>query len=327
MKIFKNIIKVMLGLIVVFLVSGYIYFNSKYPEVTEAPKITIERTPERLARGEYLFNNVAGCVDCHSDRDFSKLSGPVIPGTEGKGGFALGEEMGLPGTFYAKNITPYALGSWTDGEIFRAITEGVNKDGKALFPIMPYLAFRKMDREDIYSIIAYVRTLKPIVNDVPASKPKFPMNFIMKTIPTKSELTPRPDKSNSLAYGKYMVEFSSCVDCHTPSEKGKPIEGKDFAGGIDIKLPGGVILRPANITPDNETGIGSWTKEQFIKTFKTRSAPETYNTNVNPGEFQTIMPWWMYGRMTDEDLGAIYDYLRTVPAVKNQVNRFEINKY
>lgn len=327
MKIFKNIIKVILGAIAVFLVSGYIYFSSKYPEIEDAPDVTIERTPERIKRGEYLFNNVASCVDCHSDRDFSKFSGPLVPGTIGKGGMVLGEEFGLPGTFYAKNITPYALGNWTDGEILRAITEGVSKDGTVLFPIMPYLAFRKMDREDIYSIIAYVRTLPSIKNDVPKSKANFPMNFIMKTIPSKSELTPIPNKSNTVEYGKYLIDFASCADCHTPSEKGTPIPGKEFSGGVEIKLPGGIILRPANITPDNETGLGLWTKEQFIKTFKQRSSAESINTTVKPDEFQTIMPWWVYGNMTEEDLGAIYDYLRTIPAVKNQFQRFEINKF
>lgn len=325
-KIFKNVIKMILVLIAVFLISGYIYFNSHYPDVGDAPDIKIERTPERIERGKYLFNNVAACVDCHSERDFSKLSAPVVPGTEGKGGAPLGEEFGLPGTFYAKNITPYALESWTDGEILRAITEGVSKDGSALFPIMPYMAFGKMDKEDIYSIIAYLRTLTPIKNDVQKSKPKFPMNFIMKTIPMKSGLTTKPDLSNSTAYGKYLVEAASCIDCHTPGVDGKFNMEKYMSGGTEIKLPG-MINRPANITPDNETGLGLWTKEQFINTFKHRAGTEYTNTNVKPGEFQTVMPWSVYGNMTDEDLGAIYDYLRSIPAVKNQVNKFEIKLY
>jgi mono/diheme cytochrome c family protein len=327
MKIFKNVIKVILALIAVFLISGYIYFSSRYPEVGEAPDIKIERTPERIEKGKYLFNNVAACVDCHSERDFSKLSGPVIPGTEGKGGMALGEEFGLPGTFYAKNITPYALESWTDGEILRAITEGVSKDGSALFPIMPYMAFGKMDKEDMYSIIAYLRTLPAVKNDVPKSKPKFPMNFIMKTIPTKSSFTSKPDPSNSVEYGKYLLEAASCMDCHTPMNDGQYMFDKHLSGGTEIKLPGGMINRPANLTPDNETGLGLWTKEQFINTFKHRAGTESINTPVKQGEFQTVMPWWMYGRMTDDDLGAIYDYLRTIPAIKNQVTKFEMKLY
>ena len=327
MRRFTKILKILFITLFILIVSGYIYFNSHYPEIGQAPDIKIEPTKERIEKGKYIFNNVAGCVDCHSERDFSKLSGPVVPGTEGKGGMKFGEEFGLPGTFYAKNITPYALGTWTDGEILRAITEGVSRDGKALFPLMPYTVFGKMDKEDIYSVIAYIRTLPAIKNDVPASKPKFPMNFIMKTIPAKNDFTNKPDPSSTVEYGKYMLEAAGCTDCHTPSVKGTPVDGKYMAGGMEVKLPGGMIIRSVNITPDNETGIGSWTKEQFINTFKQRSAPESYNTHVKPGEFQTIMPWWMYGRMTEQDLGAIYDYLRTITPVKNLVNRFEIKLY
>jgi hypothetical protein len=100
-----------------------------------------------------------------------------------------------------------------------------------------------------------------------------------------------------------------------------------MAGGTEIRLPGGMINRPANLTPDNETGIGLWTKEQFINTFKSRSSHESINMPVKPGEFQTVMPWWMYGRMTEQDLGAIYDFLRTIPPVKNQVTKFEMKLY
>jgi len=327
LKIFKTTIKIILLLVAVFIVSGYIYFNSRYPEVGVAPDIKIEVTKERLERGSYLFNNISGCADCHSERDFTKLSGPIVPGTVGKGGMKFGEDFGLPGTFYASNITPYALVSWTDGEILRAITEGVSKDGKALFPIMPYAALGKMDKEDIYSIIAYLRTLPAIKNDVPKSKPKFPMNFIMKTMPARNRFSSIPDTSNKVEYGRYLVEAAGCYDCHTPAIDGKPVDGKHFAGGNEYRLPGGVIIRPANITTDSETGIGLWTKEQFINMFRQRSNPEVYNSIVKQREPQTIMAWWGYGRMSELDLGAIYDYLRTIAPVKNQVNKFEIKLY
>ncbi len=327
MKIFKKIIKITLAVFGLLLISGYVYFNSRYPEINEAPDINIEKTAERIERGRYLFNNVAGCLDCHSERDFSKYSAPVIPGTEGKGGMKFDQDLGLPGTFYADNITPYALGDWTDGEILRAITEGVSKDGTALFPLMPYVQLGKMDREDIYSIIAYMRTLPPIQNIVPASKPKFPMNFIIKTMPARNNFSLKPDPSDKLEYGKYIFEAAGCMDCHTQSIDGKPVMEKYLAGGTEFKLPGGVIIRPANITPDIETGIGSWTKEQFVNTFKQKSDPEVYNTILKPGEAQTVMSWSTYGEMDTRDIEAIYDYLRTVQSVKNQVSRFEIKLY
>lgn len=255
MKKFKKIAKILLIVVVALGVSGYIYFNSAYPQMIEAEDIKIDRTPERIERGKYIFNHVAACVDCHSERDFTKLSGPVKPGTEGKGGDKFDEEFGMPGTFYARNITPYKLESWTDGEIVRAVTEGISKDGTALFPLMPYLVYGKMDKEDIYSVVAYIRTLPAIQNDPPKSKPKFPVSMLMKTLPTKNMFRPKPDTSNTLEYGKYLLEMASCTDCHTQSDEGKPIEGKYLAGGIEIKLPGNTVVRTHNLTPDETPGI------------------------------------------------------------------------
>ena len=107
-KIFK-VIKVLSVVVIAFIILGYIYFNSAYPKSIAVEDIKIERTPERIERGKYIFNHVAACLDCHSERDFSKLSGPIKPGTEGMGGYKFDEEFGLPGTFYSRNITPYKL--------------------------------------------------------------------------------------------------------------------------------------------------------------------------------------------------------------------------
>jgi mono/diheme cytochrome c family protein len=323
MKKFLRVIYILLLVVAVGLVSGYIYMQKKFPAVGEAPNIKIDITEQRLARGKYLFSSVAGCADCHSTRDWTKLSGPIVPGTEGKGGEVFDEKLGLPGTFTAKNITPAGLGGWSDGEIYRAITSGVSKNGEPLFPIMPYPNFAKMDKEDIYSIIAYVRTLAPIENKVPEHEAKFPMNIIMRTIPGPSNHQPLPERTNTVAYGKYLVSSANCGDCHTQSDKGVPIPGKELAGGVEFNV-GPWINTTANITPDNETGIGKWTREDFIKRFKACTTPEYQNTAWKEGEFNTIMPWPFLATMTEEDLGAIYDYLRTVPPVKNKVEKFKL---
>jgi mono/diheme cytochrome c family protein len=261
-------------------------------------------------------------MDCHSKRDWTKSSGPIIPGTEGQGGDRFGEEMGLPGTLYSKNITPAGLGSWTDGEILRALTAGVNKDNKALFPLMPYLAYRNFSREDLYSIIAYLRTLKPIKNEVPESSINFPVNLIIKTLPEDYTLVnPEPDKNNPKEYGKYLVTAASCIECHTKSEGGEMVKGMEFAGGGSFEAPWGTITS-ANITPDKETGIGNWTKEIFIARFKAYNSDEIKNMKMSGHEFNSIMPWSLYAGMTEEDLGAIYDYLRTQKPVRNLINRY-----
>lgn len=185
----KKLIKIgaiVLGVIAVLVISGSVYFNATYPKAIPVPNVKVQPTAERIERGRYLANNVALCMDCHSTRDFSKYSGPIKPGTEGMGGEVMGREMGLPGIIPVKNITPAALGNWTDGEIIRALTSGLNKHGEALFPIMPYPNFIQMSEEDLYAIVAYIRTLKPIENEVGEKELDFPVNYIVKTLPLDS---------------------------------------------------------------------------------------------------------------------------------------------
>lgn len=298
------------------------YVSFALPDVGDPENITIEITPERIERGKYLAHSVNACMDCHSKRDWTKAAGPIIEGTLGQGGEEFNQEFGFPGKFYSKNITPYALKDWTDGEIFRAITSGVSKDGKALFPLMPHPNYGKSDREDIYSIIAYIRTLKPIENVVPESVPDFPMNFIINTIPQKPQFVKIPDQSNKVAYGAYILNAADCFACHTKQEKGTPLPGMELAGGFEFKMPGGGVVRSANITPDTETGIANWTEEMFVNRFKSYTDSTYKPADIKPGEFNTVMPWTMYGNMKTEDLKAIYAYLRTVKPVKNKVEKF-----
>ena len=153
----------------------------------------------------------------------------MVEGTHGKGGQEFSQKFGFPGIFYAKNITPFALKNWTDGEILRAIASGVNKDGEALFPVMPHANYGKMAREDLFSIIAYIRSLSPIENRVPSSEPDFPMSLIINTIPKKADYTKIPDKDDEIAYGAYMFNAATCAECHTRQKNGQPVEGMELA--------------------------------------------------------------------------------------------------
>ncbi|WP_428655659.1 c-type cytochrome [Runella sp.] len=300
----------------ILIVLAYVKFA--LPNVGDAPELKIEATPERVKRGEYLANHVTVCMDCHSTRDYSLFSAPLVPGTLGKGGELFNQQMGFPGSFTSKNITPAGIGDWTDGEIYRAITTGVSRDGHAFFPVMPYPYYGSMDDEDAKSIVAYLRTLKPIEHKPAESVADFPFNFILNTIPKKAVGGKRPADSDVLASGKYLVTMAACVECHTQVEQGQIIPEKMFAGGREFNMPSGVLITP-NITPDKETGIGNWTKEAFIARFRSY-ADSTYKPHkVGPGEFQTIMPWTMYGGMSEQDLGAVYTYLMTVKPVKNLV--------
>jgi mono/diheme cytochrome c family protein len=321
-KLFKVLLFIALFL-VAGAAAGYYYIMKALPKIADAPDIKISATPDMIKRGEYLFNHVCGCADCHSTRDYSKFAGPLVEGTKGKGGFEFNEEFGLPGKFYARNITPAGLKGWTDGEIFRAITEGVSRDGEPLFPLMPYLNFGKMDKNDIYSIISYMRTLQPLENNVAVSKPEFPMNLVMRTIPQRNNLQSVPDKSNTVEYGKYLTNAAGCNDCHTLQVKGEFQMNRYMSGGNGFKLPGGVVVTPANITPDVQTGIGSWTKEEFLNKFRAYRQDKYISVPVKGGDFNTVMPWTFLAGMTDEDLSAIYDYLKTITPIPNSVTKFE----
>ncbi|PLX32713.1 MAG: cytochrome C [Ignavibacteria bacterium] len=323
MKTLWKILMGLVGIVVVMVIGGILYLNSAFPDVGDAEDITVEATPERIERGRYLALHVSMCIDCHSERDWKRYAGPVVPGSEGHGGELFGEDMGLPGSFYAANLTPYHLGGWTDGELFRAITTGVSRDGRPLFPIMPYQLYGKMTREDIYSIIAYLRSLPVIEHDTPESNAGFPMNFIMRTIPVRASFADAiPDPSDRLAYGKYMTEAAGCMECHTTRDHGEPIEGMDYAGGMEFPLPAGIV-RAQNITPDLETGIGAWTEEMFVQRFRSYADSVFVDATLGTSDFNTVMPWRMYAGMKDQDLRAIFTYLNEeVRPVRNRVERF-----
>lgn len=321
MKKILKYIGILLVVVVVAVVGLMSYVSIALPDVPEPEDLKIEYTAERIARGAYLANSVTVCMDCHSKREWGKFSAPLQPGTLGMGGDRFDQSMGMPGVFYAKNITPTGISRYTDGELYRVITMGVTKEGRAIFPLMPYPYYGRMDKEDIYSIIAYVRSLDPIENDVPDSKADFPMNFILNTIPQAPDPQPRPDKSDQLAYGAYLVNAAACKECHTNVDKGQIIPELAFSGGREFIFPDGSVLRSTNITP-HETGIGSWSEEAFIARFRLYADSSYVAPDVPMGEFNTIMPWTMYGRMTDEDLSAIYAYLRTVQPMENKVVKF-----
>jgi hypothetical protein len=324
-NVMKKLNKILLWLVIVvviFITGGLLYIKFALPNVGSAPDIKVEATPERLARGEYLANHVTVCIDCHSGRDWTKFSGPAAEGTIGMGGELFDQRFGFPGKYYAKNITPAGISRYTDGELFRVITTGVNKDGKAMFPVMPYRYYGQMDEEDIKSIIVYIRTLKPIKNEVPQSSSDFPMNFIINLIPEKAHLSGRPEKSDVINYGKYIVTSAACIECHTKANKGKLITGTEFGGGREFPFPDGSIVRSSNITPDIATGIGAWNAEALVYYFHSLSDSLTRNTPVQPGAFNSIMPWTMFGNMNDEDLTAVYKYLKTVNPINNKVEKF-----
>jgi len=322
-KILVKLLVALVGVVAILAGAGLVYLYTRYPAVPAPEDVRIQATPERLARGQYLVENVVGCVVCHADREWTQYSAPVIAATKGKGGqrFGFGAE---PFVLYAKNITSGGVGEWTDGELLRAITAGVSRDGTPLFPLMPYPTYARMAREDVEAIVVYLRTLPPLpAQTLPPRHLNFPLPLIVRTIPTAPSHGPLPDASDRVAYGRYLVNAAVCADCHTPmDDQGAPLPGMDFAGGTPFSPNGVGLVHSANITADAGTGIGTWTEDQFVEKFRAfRGAPPRTLSGADRLQ-NTEMPWTYYAGMEDQDLRAIYTYLRSLPPVINRVEKF-----
>lgn len=316
----KKVLFLLLVILVLAVAGVFSWLRFALPSVGPAPDLTVALTTERIERGKYLATHVMVCLDCHTQRDFSRYSGPVMEPHYAGGGEEFTREAGLPGNFYPPNLTPHHLGEWTDGELYRAITSGVNKDGKALFPAMPYHLYGQADDEDIYSVIAYLRTLEPVESELRVSKADFPVSLLINTMPMKGSPTIRPDSDDKVAYGKYMATVAGCIECHTPMKGAKVLWDEAFTGGREFPLPAGIV-RTTNLTPDKRTGIGSWTEEMFLERFKTYSDSAALVT-VAPDAFNTPMPWSLYSGMEETDLKAIYAYLQSLQPVEKEIVRF-----
>ncbi|MBK8499075.1 MAG: c-type cytochrome [Flavobacteriales bacterium] len=323
MKKILKVLGILLLVVVIVIGCAATYVGVALPDIDAPADLKVELTPERVERGRYLANSVCVCMDCHSQRDWNVFAAPIKQGTFGGGGEKFDRTMQFPGEFYSKNLTPFALAGWTDGELYRAITSGVSKDGHPFFPVMPYPNYNKLATEDVHSIIAYLRSLAPLeTQPYPASVIDFPVNLIMRTVPEPANPMALP-KPGDAGYGAYVANAASCVECHTNQEKGKKI-GEPFAGGFAFNFPNGAVLRSPNITPHPADGIGAWDKAAFIKRFRScvDSSYVPQAIDWAKGDFQTVMPWQMYATMTDEDLGAIYDYIIAQPAVAGKVEKW-----
>jgi mono/diheme cytochrome c family protein len=266
-----------------------------------------------VARGAYLVNGPAACGNCHTRKnpDLSPQSDIFLAG---------GERFDTPVfTAYSRNLTPdkdSGIGTWTDEQIIRAMREGVTKEGEVLGPPMPVPTYHNMSDDDAKAIVAYLRTINPVHNEVPESKYKIPLQ---PQVPAKGE--PAPPRSDKIAYGGYLVNaIAHCFECHsTPDEHGEPdVAGHRGAGGFPLPIwpeagtkPGSVIFS-LNITPDQETGIGTWSDDQIKRAI-------TEGIDKDGKQLFPLMPFGSFKKMTPEDLDAIVAYLHTIKPIRNKI--------
>lgn len=277
---------------------------------------TFERTPQRLERGRYIATALSGCIYCHSPHNWDAPGTPIIAGLEGSGD--IQPETDLPGRIVAPNLTPdpeTGAGNWTDDQFARAIREGIGHDGRALFPMMPYEHYRQMCDEDLASVVVYLRSLAPVRHALPKTQIIFPVKYLIRSVPEPIILPVGAgiDASDPVKRGAQLVNLAGCIDCHSPMDKGERLPGMEFAGGTVFTGPWGSVAS-ANLTPD-ATGIPYYDETIFLGAIRTGY--------VGARALSPLMPVMIYKNLSDDDLKAMFAYLKTVKPVKHHVDNAE----
>jgi mono/diheme cytochrome c family protein len=312
-------------LILVFLAAVGITFTIGWrpfigPKARPLANRIFNRTPQRLERGRYVANALSGCVYCHSPHDWNAPGTPYVADRVGAGGVM--PYAGLPGRVVAPNLSPdpeTGAGDWTDDQLARAIREGIGHDGRALFPLMPYVRYHDMSDEDLASVIVYLRSLPALRNQLPSTEIIFPVKYLIRGVPqpVTSPVPEMPAASEPVKRGAYLVNEAGCGDCHTPQERGQELPGMQFAGGFPFAGPWGDVVS-ANITPD-ASGISYYDEALFLQAMHTGS--------VKARPLNPIMPVKVYSQLTDDDLKSMFAYLRTLKPVQHRVDNSEPPTY
>ena len=272
-----------------------------------------EPSQTRLDRGKYLVTSgQAPCAMCHSP--FETTGGGLTPiaGRE-----LTGRNWAPDGAPFitAMNLTPdpeTGIGNYTDDQLARAIREGVSRDGRALFPIMPFVHLRSMPDEDLASVIVYLRSQKPQRNPLPPSAIPFPLNRLINGLPSPLDGPVTADLSTPEKRGAHIVKIAVCGDCHSArDEQGNAPAGFEFAGGTGMPFEGRQTIYTANITPA-VNGIPYYTEELFVEVMRTGK--------VKARQLDPMMPTIYYRNMTDEDLKAVFAYLKTLKPVEHFID-------
>ena len=312
---------VLVGVLVVLLIGLYVYVEATWnrPNTRAVAQMTAPKDAQTVARGEYLYNATLLCWGCHGTQGSHSPAEPQAGGKE----WDLSTTGPGFGFLYSPNLTPdqeTGIGSWSDGELVRAIREGLDREGHLIFPMLPYEWTNGLSDADALAMVAYLRSIPPVRNPVPANKPSFfakamPALGIMQPKPAIASVQTAPPRGPTAEYGKYLASNASgCAECHTPRDfsTGAYDFTRPLAGGLAPFPDEPFDTIPSNLTPDAATGIGNWTEAQFFTAMRTGTRPN--GTVVLP-----FMPWPYYARWTDDDLRAVWLYLRTLKPVEHAV--------
>jgi mono/diheme cytochrome c family protein len=289
---------------------------------------------DQIEHGKYIAA-IAGCTSCHTPlkpeyQDPAKWTPEQIKTIAFNASAASDDDkflaggnvfdLGPLGILLTRNLTPdkeTGLGAWTNEQIKIAIKTGISHDGRVLFPVMPYHVYNSMADADLDAVVAYLRSVKAVKNPIPESA----ISTEGMPIPPFTTGIVAPDGSDKAARGAYLVNsVMGCTDCHTPVDPstGAPIMEKYLAGRQPYEGPWGIVYG-GNITPDENTGIGSWTEEEIKR---------AVTTGVNKeGRRLILMPWYDYAALTPEDADAVAFYLKNgLQAVENEIPAPSLNE-
>lgn len=270
------------------------------------------QTREQIARGKYVFGAAAGC-GCHTVPKQALNAG----GRKYDGPF---------GTVYSSNITPdptTGIGKWTDEQIITATRAGRRPNGERLIPVHPYTVFNGMAEQDLKDVVVYLRSVPPVNRATPAKKisvPLFESVFLPAWLATFAavETPPKSAATSGVARGEYLTRaVSHCGECHTPRTMTMAVDNTRFlAGNPKGKGPEGSAV--PNITPDRETGLGSWSEEQITDYLETGNKPDG---DVAGGLMAEVIQGSSagYKDLTKADRQAIAKYLKSIPPIKNKI--------
>lgn len=317
MKKILKVIGVLLAVVILLVIcmATFISIRGIPKYEVHVPNIpNVEVTTSRVAQGERIASML--CRDCHYNPETQKFTGRTLT------------EVPDFGIINSRNITndkEVGIGGYTDAQLIYFIRTGIHPlTGQYSPPYMPKLMH--ISDEDLNSIIAFLRSDKPEVQanktELPPSEPSFLTKFLcavaFKPYPFPEKPIPLPDTTNKLELGKYIALYQlECYSCHSADFKkmdvAVPENSFGFFGGGNVMLnKEGAQIITMNITPDNETGIGSWTEEEFLNAVKYCKPPK------GPALRYPMMP---YTQLTDYEVSAIYAYLKTVPPLKNKIDR------
>jgi cytochrome c553 len=279
-----------------------------------------------LERGRYLAETVALCAHCHAALNDEIDGRPPIQSNYAGIDCPIWEKNKNPrgkdsqdfvtSKLCEPNITPdpvTGIGGWSKVEIIQAFRDGLRPNGAPLHPNM-WLNLHAVSDEDAEAIASYIQALPPVVHEQPGRGPVLSKRIhdaALASLPPSPARS--PDPSDEAAYGKYLTDIGRCRYCHTPNDApGREIKGKAFTGGARYWVggrynPDARIVVTPNLTTHPE-GIGVLSRADFIALFRQRGSGRAVPLARN-----TVMPWVAFAGMTDQDLGAIWTFLQTLP--------------